>query len=459
MPTPPRIASRGPTREEVARIEVGYTTISTRTARSLVAAFVLAIGIVPVAEGLGVVAAAAPDGGSTAWAHLAGLGGQARAAWRQADLAEGTATWWQRLVAANRAALGALDEFQEALDREARIGRLLRPRAQLLLSSWLGAGNERVYCGRDGWLFYRADVEHVTGPGFLTPAWLRARVAGGKEWTHPPQPDPREAIRRFKRDLDARGIALVLMPTPVKPTIHPERLAGTDHGWSGPVQNSSYARLVEDLERDGVLVFDLAPALLERSRATGLAQYLAADTHWRPEAVEFAAAQLAAYLRAHVALEEVPDPGYRRVPREVTSTGDTLAMLNLPGTQRRYPPEAVVIHQVVGPDGSPWRPSRSADVLVLGDSFSNVYSLASLGWGEAAGLVEQLSYALRRPVDRIVQNDDGAFATRALLRRDLAVGTDRLAGKRVVIYQFATRELSQGDWKILDLPRRVPASP
>jgi len=38
-----------------------------------------------------------------------------------------------------------------------------------------------------------------------------------------------------------------------------------------------------------------------------------------------------------------------------------------------------------------------------------------------------VSVALRRPVDRIVQNDEGAFATRARLARDLAGGTDRLA--------------------------------
>ena len=87
-------------------------------------------------------------------------------------------------------------------------------------------------------------------------------------------------------------------------------------------------------------------------------------------------------------------------------------------------------------------------MLVLGDSFSNIYSLESMGWGTSAGFVEQLSYALRRPIDRLVQNDQGAFATRAMLQRD----PRRLDGKRVVVYQFAARELAFGDWKVLDLP-------
>ena len=36
---------------------------------------------------------------------------------------------------------------------------------------------------------------------------------------------------------------------------------------------------------------------------------------------------------------------------------------------------------------------------------------------------------------------------------EIAAGNDRLAGKRVVIWQFAARELAFGDWKISDLPR------
>ena len=92
-------------------------------------------------------------------------------------------------------------------------------------------------------------------------------------------------------------------------------------------------------------------------------------------------------------------------------------------TRPLFPPEAVWLRRVLQPDGSPWRPSRDADVLVLGDSFSNIYSLESMGWGDSAGFVEQLSYVLRRPVDRLVQNDEGAFATRADAAAGAAIGS------------------------------------
>ncbi|MDQ6624532.1 MAG: hypothetical protein M3Y69_00105, partial [Verrucomicrobiota bacterium] len=65
---------------------------------------------------------------------------------------------------------------------------------------------------------------------------------------------------------------------------------------------------------------------------------------------------------------------------------------------------------------------------------------------------EHLSAALGgRPLDCILRNSDGAFATREMLANELARGRDRLAGKKLVIWEFAARELAFGNWKLLDL--------
>jgi alginate O-acetyltransferase complex protein AlgJ len=132
-------------------------------------------------------------------------------------------------------------------------------------------------------------------------------------------------------------------------------------------------------------------------------------------------------------------------------------MLKLPPDQGIFGEEVVTIHPVVDATGAPWQPDSAAEVLLLGDSFANIYSLELMNWGAAAGLAEQLSFALRRPVDTILRNDDGAFATRETLSRELAQGDDRLAGKKVVVWQFAARELAVGDWKMLDMTLRQPS--
>jgi alginate O-acetyltransferase complex protein AlgJ len=118
-----------------------------------------------------------------------------------------------------------------------------------------------------------------------------------------------------------------------------------------------------------------------------------------------------------------------------------------------------VVTQPVSAGAQVWRPSSDAEVLLLGDSFANIYSLGALGWGEESGLAEQLSYHLGRPVDAILRNSDGAFATRQILQRELAAGRDRLQGKRVVVWEFACRELSGGDWRQLDLELGAPKKP
>ena len=62
--------------------------------------------------------------------------------------------------------------------------------------------------------------------------------------------------------------------------------------------------------------------------------------------------------------------------------------------------------------------------------------MGRIGW-----LVEHLSAALSMPIDKIVINAGGAFST----RQSLAQQVERLDGKRVLVYQFATRELFSGD--------------
>ena len=130
-------------------------------------------------------------------------------------------------------------------------------------------------------------------------------------------------------------------------------------------------------------------------------------------------------------------------------------MLKLPPDQLAAYAQEITIHQVTAGNGV-WRASKDADLLLLGDSFSNIFSLDAMGWGESAGLAEHLSRAVGRPIDCILRNSDGACATREILSRDLARGRDRLAGKKFVVWEFAMRELAFGNWKLLDMTLRQP---
>ena len=336
-----------------------------------------------------------------------------------------------------------LKRVERSLENESLVSQWLLPRMQYLLTVVLGAGNEQVYLGRDPWLFYRADVDHVIGLPFLDPVRMKHRLQSSRV-----QPDPIKAIVDFRNQLAARGIDLVLLPVWVKPSVEGEMLAVSNanrtEARSG-LPNPSFDEFIARLKQEKVRVFDPAPSLMERG--TNRPLYLETDTHWRPATMEFVAERLADFLQLPAATGSMRSS---IVEKEVVAHGDIAAMLKLTRGDKFFPAEKVTIRQVVTGNGL-WRPSKEADVLLLGDSFSNIFSFEAMGWGESAGFAEHLSFALQRPIDCILRNSDASFATREILSNDLAHGRDRLAGKKLVIWEFATRELSFGNWKLLDL--------
>jgi len=327
---------------------------------------------------------------------------------------------------------------EKDLEKQSVIAKALRPRVQSVLTGLLHSGTEQAFVGRDGWLFYRSDVEYVTGPAFLDPARLRQRAHEANV-----QPDPVKGIVDFRDQLAKRGIELIVMPMPVKPCIEGDKLgarAGT------ALHNVSHPEFLARLAAAKVRVFDPTPLLMSRKPAP---QYLETDTHWRPETMEFIAQKLAAEIQPGAV---AASPGKEK---PIFALGDIAGLLGLPESQKFFRPETVTIHQVTAGNGL-WRPSPDAPVLLLGDSFANIFSLEAMGWGEAAGFAEHLSRALGQPLDCILRNSDGSHATREQLQRELALGRDRLAGKKVVVWEFAARELSIGDWKLLPLDLGAP---
>ena len=197
---------------------------------------------------------------------------------------------------------------------------------------------------------------------------------------------------------------------------------------------------------------------------SGVATYLRTDTHWTPQAMEMVASSLAKFVRSTSDLP-LPDGSLQAgAVQSITAQGDLVAMLNLPDPADLYSPLRVDITPVVTRDSGSWAPQRGSELLLLGDSFTNIYSVESMGFGTHAGFAEHLSLALGWPIDRIAQNAGGAVATRKALADDLArhyaavdrgdvpSGRERLADTRVVVWQFAMRELLLGDWKPVQLP-------
>ena len=328
--------------------------------------------------------------------------------------------------------LKEIEKYEDTLEEESMLTNWLLPSTQTILTSVFRIGNEQAYLGRDGWLFYRADIESLIGVD--SEKIVRTAVS---------------TIVDFNRQLAARDITLIVVPIPVKPTIHPERFSSRYRNPQAPIQNPSYASFIEALASERILVYDPSSLLFAAARQE--AQYLKTDTHWKPGSMERVAKSLAAFVTEQVELSPDPSFAYTKTAEEITNIGDIAKMLKLPTDQKLFPQERVTRHSVQTGSGS--QSMQESEILFLGDSFSNIYSLAGMGWGDSAGFVEHLSAELARPIHKIVINAGGAEATRQALVQELNRGHDRLANKRVLIYQFATRELFSGDWKLLSIPQ------
>jgi alginate O-acetyltransferase complex protein AlgJ len=419
-------------REALAMAEVGHTDIRPAVAWFLVVMFLAVILGVPLVEQLArptlrdvadILPSASDAPGSDV---LAGPLGRSR-----------------RI---NALMLRNITQFEDTLEKESIVAEAVIPPMQGLLVGLLGAGTESAYCGRDGWLFFRPGIDYLTGRGFLDERVLLARSRGGDEWHQPPQPDPIRAIVEFRDHLAARGITLILMPAPIKPMIYPEQFSGAYDGRQ-PLQNFSYVAFKVLLEQEGVLLCDVTESLMAEKGQAVDGLYLKTDTHWSPRGMELAARAMADFITSRGLLSGSARAGYLADPKEITSLGDIAATLDLPVSTSVFQPETVTTRRVMDANGAPWEASADADVLLLGDSFANIFALKGMGWGESAGLAEHLSLALDGAVDAIRINDNGAYATRQHLSRLMEGGEDRLDGKRVVIWEFAMRELAVGDWQ------------
>lgn len=420
-------------REAEAELALKHTVFTSGAKPLLIALFLFTIIAVPAIQLAAELRVTRPSGGLATFDVYKVL-----PTWTKIRKVRNVAGLWHLLPRA-----ADLKSAEKSIETESVVSAWLLPRVQAVLTGELGAGNEQVYLGRGGWLFYRPDVEYITGPPFLDVAQMRRRDRV--------QPDPVKAIVDFRDQLAVRGIELITVPLPVKPGIDANKLSARAEG-RAPFHNKSFAEFKARLEKAGVRVFDPVPSLMQGE--TGAPRYLQTDTHWRPETMELVAENLAAVIPPSSSTPRAPLPVAQK---EINgSLGDLARMLKLPPSQNFYRPEKVTIHEVLSGNAL-WHPTKDADILLLGDSFSNIFSLETAGWGESAGFAEHLSRALGgRPLDCILRNGEGANATREILSRDLARGRDRLAGKKLVVWEFVERELAIGDWKLLEMKLGEP---
>jgi len=321
-----------------------------------------------------------------------------------------------------------LRALEKQLDEACWLAPAVRRAVQLAQFVVLADCGEKAVAGRNGWLFYRPEVQYLV-----------------ERWPAPGGPaadpgDPLAAIVDFRDQLASRGIKLLVVPAPNKASVYPEMLcAGA--GSAGRPVNPATRKILSELARAGIEVVDLfevfARAKAEGGSAGSAPLYLAQDTHWSPDGMRLAAEAVAERLLERGWIERGKVP-YEVKPVPISRRGDVLAMIRNPWIERLFPAEEMVCAQVVSADRrEPYRDDPGSPVLVLGDSFLRIYQGDEPG---SAGFIAHLAREIGLPVASLV-NDGGAST---LVRQELYRRPELLAGKRVVVWEFVERDLRFG---------------
>ena len=330
-----------------------------------------------------------------------------------------------------------LRSYEKELEEQSIVARSVRPWIQYARFVLFGDAGEKVLVGRDGWLFYRPDVRFLVEP--LTPP------AGAKS------EDPFDAITLFRDQLRSRGIQLMVLPVPGKPSLYGEmlttRLSGIGH------VTSPTLTLISRLRRAGVEVVDLFELFGRHKSGSRHPLYLARDTHWSAAAAELAASAVADRLEK-LGWVQPGSAAYDVRQVIVPRQSDIARMTRVPLIEASYPAEEIGTRQVRDKStGVLYKDDPAASVLVLGDSFLRIYQTDE---PKAAGFIAHLARDLRQPVSSLI-NDGGAST---LVRQELARRPQLLNGKIVVIWEFVERDIRFGmeGWKAVPLPSQTAAA-
>ncbi len=300
--------------------------------------------------------------------------------------------------------------------------------------------------GRDGWVFFGPELRHLSLGRFWGPEATAVSRSRRVE-----DADPLPAIQDFKRQLDDLGVELLLVPVPPKAVIFPEKVSDTvTIGIRVPRLDPAHRQFYEQLRTDGVDVLDLTDLFIaERFHPDG-PLYCRTDTHWSGTGCTVAAAAIADVIRGRDWYDELDTQPYAAAWYNTTITGDLTREGGVPGPQEELRLRGVVTG--IGRDRSRVPPDPDSPIVLLGDSHNLVFHAGDDMHATGAGLPDQLAFELGLPLDLVAVRGSGATPARINLLRRAQADPEYWSRKRLVIWCFAARELTESDgWRLVPI--------
>ena len=302
--------------------------------------------------------------------------------------------------------------------------------------------------GLDGWVFFGPELRHLSLGQFWGPEAAAVSRSRRRE-----DADPLPAIQDFKAQLDGLGVELLLVPVPPKAVIYPDRISDVvTIPIPVPRLDPAHQQFYDRLRADGIDVLDLTDLFIDERFHPDGPVYCRTDTHWSGTGCTVAAAAIAGVVREREWYDALDTRSYGAAWYSTSITGDLTREGGVPGPQ-----EELRLRGVVGGSGrerASVSPDPNSPIVLLGDSHSLVFHAGDDMHATGAGLPDQLAFELGLPLDLVAVRGSGATPARVNLLRRAQADRSYWSRKRLVIWCFAARELTESDgWRL------VPTAP
>lgn len=248
--------------------------------------------------------------------------------------------------------------------------------------------------------------------------------------------NPIHTILKYGKALSERGIDLLVVPIPTRLDLYPERLPSIARETAYRGGNRGMARFMLELTRQGVEVVDLYEVfgrnLYSDDPVDDSELYFQREYHWTQRAVELAAGTITAAITDRESF--VPGSlkeGTDFLIRKERGPWDIITASGIESVE-------LLFRNVEKQDGSrAFIRDRESDILILGDSFTVLFR------DHNSDLTSQIFARLKRPLDQIAMSGGGAER----VWKTVARRKTKLSGKKLVVWQFTSRNLTDGSFQ------------
>jgi len=243
------------------------------------------------------------------------------------------------------------------------------------------------------------------------------------------------AIADFSQQLKTQGVEVLVLPVPPKALNQASALGVSEEDQAR--LRDQWSALLANLKTQGVRVVDVEA--LTKPLADQEAMYCRRDTHWSGRGVVAAATALAEPIQA-LGLAQPP---------ETNPTEENWKQVQIQGDLGGEG-ESVELMERSEPVGE----NRESPLLLLGDSHVLVFHAGADMHAAGAGLPEHLGRLTGVEPDVLGVRGSGADSARVALARRARGNPDYLKGKKVIVWCFAGREITESDgWKLIPILR------